>query len=81
MVTMTLSVNDELKQDMDGFPEINWSAVARAAFAKQVAQLKIIREATRDSEFTEEDAILLGRKIKQESIKRHPEWFRKHMKK
>jgi hypothetical protein len=77
MTTMTLSVNDELKQDMDLFPQINWSAVARAAFAKQVAQLKLLRELTKDSELTEEDAIRIGREIKHAAIKRHPEWFGK----
>ena len=31
MVTMTLSVPEELKERMETYPEINWSEVARQA--------------------------------------------------
>jgi hypothetical protein len=67
MVTITLAVPEELKKKMDQFPEMNWSEVARQAFAKKVEQLGILRKFTRDSEITEEDAIRMGREIK----KRH----------
>ena len=31
MVSITLSVSEELKQEMEKFPEINWSEIARAS--------------------------------------------------
>ena len=63
MVNMTLAVPKELKQEMDDFPEINWSEVARAAFKRKIDALRIIKEFTSESELTEEDAIELGRKV------------------
>lgn len=63
MVNMTLAVPKELKDVMDEFPEINWSEVARIAFKKKVAALRLLKEFTSESELTEEEAIKLGRKV------------------
>ena len=63
MVNMTLAVPNELKHEMDDFPEINWSEVARAAFKRKIDALRIIKEFTLDSELTEQEAIELGRKV------------------
>ncbi len=63
MPTITLSVSEEIKNKMEQFPEMNWSAVAREAFAKKLLQLSILRSFTKDSELTEEDALKLGRKV------------------
>ncbi|MBU0535517.1 MAG: hypothetical protein KKE20_01025 [Nanoarchaeota archaeon] len=48
---------------MDQFPEINWSAVAREAIKKRVMMLERFKEFTKDSEFTEQDALRLGREV------------------
>ena len=63
MVNITLSIPEELKKEMDKFPEINWSAVARETIKKRIFLLTKLREFTRDSELTEKDALELGRKI------------------
>ncbi len=61
MVSITLSVPKELKRDMDDFEDINWSAVAREAIKKRVLLLKQFKQFTKESTFTEEDALRLGR--------------------
>jgi len=63
MPTITLSVPEELKKDMDESKEINWSEVARAAIKTKVAQLKILKAISSKSKLTEKDALELGRKI------------------
>ena len=63
MVSMTLAIPDDLKKEMEKLPEINWSEIARIAIKKRLLLLKQIREFTKDSELTEEDAIRLGREI------------------
>ena len=54
MVSITLSVPEDLKQEMDTFQEINWSAVARSAIKKKIVMLEKFKEFTKDSEFTKE---------------------------
>lgn len=71
MVSITLSVPEELKHEMDSFPDINWSAVAREAIKKRVVMLGKFKEFTKDSEFTEEDALRLGKEVTEKAAKRH----------
>lgn len=71
MVSITLSVPEELKHEMDLFPEINWSAVAREAIKGKIKMLEKFREFTKDSTLTEEDALDLGRKVGEKAAKRH----------
>ena len=70
MVSITLSVPEELKIDMDMFHEINWSAVAREAIKRKIMLMKQFKEFTKDSEFTEEDALVLGRKVRGAAAKK-----------
>ena len=39
MVSITLSVPEDLKHDMEGFPDINWSAVAREAIKRRIGKI------------------------------------------
>jgi len=71
MVSITLAVPAELKQDMDQFPEINWSAVAREAIKQRVVMLRKFREFTKDSTMTEEDALRLGKEVSRALAKRY----------
>ena len=71
MVSMTLSVAEDMKQDMDQFPEINWSAVARQAIQQRLIMLHKFREFTKDSTFTEEEALQLGKEVSRKARKRH----------
>ena len=63
MVSITVSVPEELKNEMDDFQDINWSAVARDAIKNKIQLLKKFKAFTRDSTMTEEDALILGRKV------------------
>lgn len=69
MVSLTLSIPDELKEEMETFPEINWSVIAREAIKKRLMLLKRIREFSSESDLTEEDAIRLGRKVNESGSK------------
>ena len=51
MVSITLSVPEDLKKNMDNFPDINWSAVAREAIKKRVIMLEKFREFTKSNGF------------------------------
>ncbi len=73
MVNMTLAVPKELKEEMDDFPEINWSEVARIAFKRKIQALKVLKDFSSDSEMTEQDAIELGRKVNKALRKRYSE--------
>ncbi len=63
MSTITLSVPDDLKREMDESGDINWSAVAREAIKMKLAQLRILKSISAKSRLTEADALELGRKI------------------
>jgi len=71
MVSITLSVPEEMKKEMDQFQELNWSAVARSAIKKKLIMLREFKEFTKDSTFTEEDALRLGRELKKNLAKRY----------
>ena len=63
MPTITLSVPEDLKHEMDESKDINWSEVARAAIKTKVSQLKILKAISAKSKLTDKDALELGRKI------------------
>jgi hypothetical protein len=73
MVSITLAISKEVKKEMELYPEINWSAVARAAILRKIQILKEMDELLKNSKLTEEDAILLGRKINKKAAKRFRE--------
>ena len=63
MPTITLSVSEDLKQEMDQSKFINWSEVAREAIRERVAQLRLFKSIISKSKLTEADALELGRKV------------------
>lgn len=63
MVSITLSMPEEIKREMISFPDINWSAVAREAIKRRLIMLHKFREFTKDSKLTEEEALQLGREL------------------
>jgi hypothetical protein len=71
MVSITLSVSQDMKHEMDTFQEINWSAVARQAIKKKLLMLAKFREFTKDSTLTEEEALELGRQVSEKAMKKH----------
>lgn len=70
MVNVTLSIPPELKNKMDNFAEINWSAVAREAFDDKIKDLEFIKKFKAKSTLTEKDAIRLGRELNASMVKR-----------
>ena len=70
MVSMTLSIPKELKKEMELFPEINWSVVAREAIKRKLVILQEMNKLLARSELTEKDAVLFGRKITKKVAKR-----------
>lgn len=73
MPTITLSVPEDIKKEMEKSREINWSEVARVAIKTKVAQLKILKAITSKSKLTEKDAIELGKKINASMHERYKE--------
>ena len=71
MVSITLSVPSELKQEMDSFQEINWSAVARDAIKRKIQMLEKFRQFIKDSTLTEKEALILGREVSERAMKKH----------
>jgi len=71
MVSITLSVPDELKREMDLFSDINWSAVAREAIKNKINLLKRFKEFAKNSRMTDEDSIGLGKKVNKELSKHY----------
>lgn len=55
MPTVTVNVDEDLKAQMESHSEINWSEVARNAFAEKVDDLEMMDRLSSDSELTEED--------------------------
>ncbi len=70
MANITLSIPDELKEEMNKFPEINWSEVARASIKQKLADLTFLRAFTSESEISYEDAEKLGQEISELLSKR-----------
>ena len=73
MVNMTITVPKEMKNDLDLFPEINWSEVARQAFREKIEDLKFLLEYKKNSKMTEEDTIRLGKEVNRSLHKRYSE--------
>lgn len=70
MVSITLAIPKEMKKEMELYPEINWSAVARAAIQRKIQILKEMDKILSKSELTEEDALRLGRKVSKKVARR-----------
>jgi len=71
MVSITLSVPQDMKQEMEVFQDINWSAVARQAIKRKLLMLEKFKEFTKDSELTEEDALRFGAEVSRKALERH----------
>jgi hypothetical protein len=71
MTNMTLAIPEDLHNIMKKHSEIKWSEVARQAIWTQARKLELMDNLLSKSEFTEKDALTLGRKIKQGIAKQH----------
>ena len=70
MPTITVNVDDALKEQMEKHPEINWSEVTRQAIREKIKQLELMDELTANSGLTDEDVDELAAKINEGARKR-----------
>jgi hypothetical protein len=70
MPTITVNVDDTLKERMENHPEINWSEVTRQAIQEKVETLEVMDELTSESELTESDVQEIADKINESGRKR-----------
>ena len=73
MPTITLTVPDNLKSELNRFSWVNWSEVAREALVKEDKLREAYEEFRRivsKSKLTEKDALELGNKVKASMHKR-----------
>ena len=63
MPSITVNVDDDLKDRMEKHPEINWSEVTRQAIQEKIETLEVMAELTSDSELTESDVAEIADKI------------------
>lgn len=71
MTNITLSIPEDLKKEMENFPEINWSEVARDSIKKKIAQLNFLKGFRMDSDITAKEALKLGQDVNQLLVKRY----------
>ncbi len=71
MVNITLSIPEGLKNEMEKFPEMNWSEVARDSIKKKIAQLTFLKGFKMESDITPEEALKLGKEVNQLLVKRY----------
>jgi len=71
MANLTLSVPDDLYEEMKRHPEIRWSEVARQALARKLEDLRRLDTLLRESDLRDGDVQELGRKVKEGVWKKH----------
>jgi hypothetical protein len=71
MANITLSIPEDLKKEMEKFPEINWSEVARDSIKKKIAQLSFLKGFRMDSEITPDEALKLGQEVSRSLVNRY----------
>ncbi|MHC3437863.1 hypothetical protein ACYJ1Y_07075 [Natrialbaceae archaeon A-gly3] len=70
MPSITVNVDDDLKERMENHPEINWSEVTRQAIQEKIEALEMMDELTSESELTERDVREIADKINERGRKR-----------
>ena len=70
MPSITVNVDDELKDRMERHPEINWSEVTRQAIQEKIETLEVMDELTSGSELTESDVADIADRINERGRER-----------
>jgi len=63
MPSITVNVDDDLKDRMEQHPEINWSEVTRQAIQEKIETLDVMAELTSGSQLTESDVAEIADKV------------------
>ena len=73
MASVTLTVSDKVKTELKRFSWVNWSEIAKEEMKKQEKlreEFEIFKKTVSKSKLSEEDAVALGRKVKESMHKR-----------
>jgi predicted CopG family antitoxin len=70
MPSITVNVDDDLKERMEKHPEINWSEVTRQAIEEKIDALEVMDELTSESELTESDVQEIADRINERGRER-----------
>lgn len=70
MPTITVNVDDTLKERMENHPEINWSEVTRQAITEKLSTLELMDEIAVDSELSAEEIDEIAAKVNEGARKR-----------
>jgi predicted transcriptional regulator len=70
MPTITVNVDDDLKERMERHLEINWSEVTRQAIQEKIEVLEVMEELTSESDLTEGDVEEIADRINESGRKR-----------
>jgi hypothetical protein len=70
MPSITVNVDEDLKDRMERHPEINWSEVTRQAIQEKIETLEVMAELTAGSELTESDVAEIADKINESGRER-----------
>ncbi len=71
MTNLTLSVPDDLYEEMKKHPEIRWSEVARQALAKKLDDLRRLDAMLSGSKLTDGDVENVAKSVKEGVWKKH----------
>ena len=74
MVSITLSVPEDVRKLMKEFPEVNWSALVRKVIIEKAKQLEMKEIILKDLEKEKGEidwSVKLARKVKREMARRH----------
>jgi len=71
MANVTVTVPDDLKEEMQRHKEVNWSAVTRKAVQQHLQKLHIAEAIAQKSELTQEDVEELDELVKQGIAESH----------
>jgi hypothetical protein len=61
--TITVNIDDDLKERMENHSEINWSEVTRQAIQEKIEVLEVMDELAGESDLTESDVQEIADKI------------------
>ena len=76
MASITFAVDEELKAQLSKFVWVVWSELVKQRLLREFKRrevLKKLEEFSKESELTDEDALTLGRKIKEGMWKKYKE--------
>lgn len=71
MVNLTLTIPEDLKQELQKHNEVNWSAVIRKSLAEHLRKIKIAESIANKSKLTKQDVKELDQLIKRGIAENH----------